>query len=79
MEGEYLAVSPPRLLEFTWRASWDPHGETRVRLELDPVPAGTRVTVIHSGFAEDAKRMGGYAEGWSRVLGWLGARMAAGR
>jgi uncharacterized protein YndB with AHSA1/START domain len=79
VEGEYVTVEPPRLLEFTWRASWDPHGETRVRMELDPVPAGTRVTVIHSGFGEDAKRTGGYADGWTRVLGWLSARMASGR
>jgi len=50
-----------------------------VRIELDPVPAGTRVTVIHSGFGEDAKRMGGYADGWTRVLGWLDARIASGR
>ncbi len=79
VQGEYLAVQPPRLLEFTWRASWDGGGETRVRIELDPVPAGTRVTVIHSGFGEDAKRTGGYADGWARVLGWLTVRMASGR
>jgi hypothetical protein len=28
--------------------------------------------VVHSGFgAEDQKRQGGYADGWTRVLGWL--------
>ncbi len=79
VQGEYVAIEPPRLLEFTWRASWDGGGETRVRMELDPVPAGTRVTVIHSGFGEDAKRTGGYADGWTRVLGWLSAGLAARR
>ena len=73
VKGEYLAIDPPKLLEFTWLASWEPGSTpTKVRIELDPVPAGTRGTVVHSGVgAEDQKRQGGYADGWTRVLGWL--------
>ena len=71
VRGEYLVVDPPRVLEFTWNASWDQGPMTRVRLELAATPAGTRLTVIHSGFGEDAKRSGSYADGWNRVLGWL--------
>jgi hypothetical protein len=44
---------------------------TRVRMEMVPVGSGSRLTVIHSGFGEDAKRSGNYADGWNRVLGWL--------
>jgi uncharacterized protein YndB with AHSA1/START domain len=72
VKGEYLVIQPPKLLEFTWLASWEPGSvPTKVRIELDPVPAGTRVTVVHSGFGDEKKRTDGYADGWGRVLGWL--------
>ena len=72
VRGEYLVIQPPKLLEFTWLASWEPGSSpTKVRIELDPVPAGTRVTVVHSGLGDEKKRTDGYADGWSRVLGWL--------
>ena len=71
VRGEYLVVDPPRVLEFTWNASWDQGPMTRVRMEVAPVGSGSRLTVIHSGFGEDAKRSGNYADGWNRVLGWL--------
>jgi len=72
VDGEYLAVDPPRLLEFTWRANWEGYVETRVRCELDAVPGGTRVTVVHSGFGGREKAAASYGDGWVRVLGWLG-------
>lgn len=80
VKGEYVVVDPPKLLEFTWLASWEPGSTpTKVRVELDPVPAGTRVTVVHSGFGGDEqKRQGGYAEGWTRVLDWLREALPAG-
>jgi uncharacterized protein YndB with AHSA1/START domain len=72
VKGEYLVVQPPKVLEFTWEASWEPGlTATRVRIELDPVPEGTRVTVVHSGFGDEKKRTDGYTEGWGRVLAWL--------
>lgn len=50
--GEYGAVAPPRLLETTWRASWNDFVPERVRFELVPIEvggvAGTRVTVTHT-------------------------------
>lgn len=50
--GEYVAVDPPRRLEYTWRASWDDFAVTTVRYDLAPaivhgVP-GTRLTVTHT-------------------------------
>jgi uncharacterized protein YndB with AHSA1/START domain len=81
VKGEYVAVDPPKLLEFTWLASWEPGSTpTRVRIELDAVPKGTRVTVVHSGFgAGEQKRVGGYTDGWNRVLGWLAGRVGPAR
>jgi uncharacterized protein YndB with AHSA1/START domain len=72
VRGEYLAVEPPRLLETTWCASWDDFVETRVRYELEPTPAGTRLSVIHSGFARRTRSCREHAEGWTLVLSWLG-------
>ena len=50
--GEYGTVIPPRLLETSWRASWNDFTPERVRFELVPIEvggvAGTRVTVPHT-------------------------------
>ena len=50
--GEYGRVQPPRLLETTWRASWNDFVVERVRFELVPIDvggvAGTQVTVTHT-------------------------------
>jgi uncharacterized protein YndB with AHSA1/START domain len=43
---------PPRRLAYTWRGSDPATLDTLVTFELDPVPAGTRVTLTHSGFTE---------------------------
>lgn len=52
--GEVRVVDPPRALEYTWRASWDPLATTVVRYELTPATVrgapGTRLTVTHTGF-----------------------------
>jgi uncharacterized protein YndB with AHSA1/START domain len=76
VRGEYVVIDPPKVLEFTWLASWEPGSSpSNVRIELDPVPAGTRVTVVHSGLGAEKKRADGYGEGWNRVLSWLVARV----
>lgn len=69
VRGEYLAVEPPRLLEYTWEPSWDQFKQSIVRCTLEAVPGGTRVDLVHRGLVGDSSR--DHAEGWSRVLGWL--------
>jgi uncharacterized protein YndB with AHSA1/START domain len=76
VHGEYLEVDPPRLLVFTWLASWDGFAETVIRMELSPTASGTQVKIRHSGFADRAASGAGHAEGWKRVLGWLSAHGA---
>jgi uncharacterized protein YndB with AHSA1/START domain len=39
LEGRVLAFDPPRLFEFTW-------GEEQLRLELQPIAEGTRLTLL---------------------------------
>jgi len=71
LDGEFLAVQPPRSLVFTWRPSWDDYAVTTVRYDLEPTAAGTRVRVTHSGFGDRDTAAAGTGEGWKRVLEWL--------
>jgi uncharacterized protein YndB with AHSA1/START domain len=50
LEGEFLVVEPPCKLVHTWRAAGAPGAATTVSYALEPLPAGTRVTLRHSGF-----------------------------
>jgi uncharacterized protein YndB with AHSA1/START domain len=77
VRGEYITVDPPRLLEYTWSPSWDDFAITKVRCEIEPTASGSRLTLIHSGFGDNAKMASGHAEGWVRVLGWFSSYMSA--
>ena len=72
VDGEYIAVDPPRRLVYTWRPSWDGYAITTVEYELRPTPSGTKLLVTHSGFDDRAQAATGTTEGWLRVLEWLG-------
>ena len=69
-------VEEPTVFGFTWRIyglGEDDPRRTYVEFTLEPVGAGTRLTVVESGFAqlaEDAYRVayGGNSEGWIREL-----------
>ena len=71
VHGTYVAVDRPRVLEFTWKPSWDPIGPTNVRLVFEPIPTGTRLRLLHTGFEGFAESQKGHTNGWTRVLGWL--------
>ena len=86
VEGEYLEVDPPRLLTYTWIASWSSALQTTVRWELAPhavhglqhsgpqkVGTGTMVKLRHEGFASAPKEALNHAQGWTRVLAWMQA------
>ncbi len=68
--GEILQIDPPRLLEYTWFASWhpDPSHTTIVRWDLTRTPTGTRLKVTHSGLAALAGAAEGYARGWPGLV-----------
>jgi uncharacterized protein YndB with AHSA1/START domain len=80
VHGEYLVVDPPRLLEYTWLASWDGFAPTTIRCELAPADvggvAGTRLTLTHTGFAGRAEAGEMHAGGWAGILAWLAAHTA---
>jgi uncharacterized protein YndB with AHSA1/START domain len=78
-------VEEPTVFGFTWPIYGLPDDDPRrtyVEFTLEPVGAGTRVTVVESGFAQlpDAahgKAFGGNTEGWARELGELVAYLDA--
>jgi uncharacterized protein YndB with AHSA1/START domain len=51
LEGEFVAVDPPRKLVHTWIAVGEPVGPMKVAYHLEKIDAGTRITVRHSGFS----------------------------
>lgn len=75
--GEYLEVDPPRLLVYTWVASWTGEVKTTVRWDLQPRDQGTLVRIRHSGLAAHPDVAQSY-RGWPRMLGWLQALLERG-
>jgi uncharacterized protein YndB with AHSA1/START domain len=72
-------VEEPAVFGFTWHISGLPDDDPRrtyVEFTLEPVAAGTRLTVVESGFAQlpdDAhhKAFDGNTSGWASELGEL--------
>jgi len=72
-------VEEPRVFGFTWHIYGLPEDDPRrtyVEFTLEPIGAGTRLTVVESGFAqlpEDAYRKAyeGNTRGWASELGEL--------
>lgn len=75
--GEYLEIDPPRLLVYTWTASWTGPATTTVRWELEPSGQGTLVTIRHTGLAKHPELAQSY-RGWPMILGWLQAFVQTG-
>jgi uncharacterized protein YndB with AHSA1/START domain len=78
-------VEEPRVFGYTWQIYGLPKDDPRrtyVEFTLEPVDAGTRLTVVETGFAQlppDAhdKAFSGNTEGWASELGELVAYLDA--
>jgi uncharacterized protein YndB with AHSA1/START domain len=78
-------VEEPRVFGYTWRIFGLPDDDPRrtyVEFTLEPAGAGTRLTVVESGFAQlpgDAHRKAydGNTEGWAKELGELAGYLDA--
>ena len=78
-------VEEPKVFGFTWHIFGLPDDDPRrtyVEFTLEPVAAGTRLTVVESGFAQlpdDAhhKAYDGNADGWAKELGELAGYLDA--
>jgi uncharacterized protein YndB with AHSA1/START domain len=72
VSGEYVDVDPPRLVSYTWLASFSGPIKTLVRWELEADAGGTRVRLHHSGFAAAPEpAVQGHYQGWQRVIAWM--------
>jgi uncharacterized protein YndB with AHSA1/START domain len=73
----YLEVDALRKLSFTWVVG-DMEIDTVVTFTLTPTAAGTRLTLVQSGFRADQKReFGGSRYGWRTMGGKLVDVLAA--
>jgi uncharacterized protein YndB with AHSA1/START domain len=72
-------VDEPAVFGFSWHIYGLPEDDPRrtyVEFTLEPAGAGTRLTVVESGFAQlpddaHAAAFGGNTDGWARELGEL--------
>ena len=63
--GEFLALHPDDLVEFSWRWENPDANTTRVRIDLREADGGTDLTLTHSEFVKQE-----YAD--SHEKGWIG-------
>ena len=69
-----LEVEPRRKLSYIWGV---PSLETVVTFTLTPTAAGSRLTIVQSGFRPEQKReFGGARYGWTRMGGKLAELLA---
>lgn len=80
VSGVYLDVEPERRLAFSW--VWhDDEGESvdeAVDIRLEPVAAGTRLVLRHTGPWTDDSAADAYRQGWNFTLAALAATLGAG-
>jgi uncharacterized protein YndB with AHSA1/START domain len=69
--GEYLEVTPPRRVVFTfgWIGSPLPPGASTVEITLEPQASGTLVILRHLNLPEPAREQ--HVQGWTHYLGRL--------
>ncbi len=68
--GEFTALEPPRVLEFSWHGRNEP-GLTQVRVVIKPQGDGSLVSLTHSGMGEGkawAKTSKEFKRSWEQVL-----------
>jgi uncharacterized protein YndB with AHSA1/START domain len=68
--GEYLELDPPRRIVMSWWWSRTPDLRSRVTITIEPMAAGSELTVVHEGFI-DTEPPYTHDEGWAGALGRL--------
>jgi uncharacterized protein YndB with AHSA1/START domain len=76
--GEYVEVSPPRRVVFTWGFAGNGRvvtaGSTRVEVTLEPDGDGTRVVLLHHDLPEGSRA--NHSTGWAHYLDRLAGAAA---
>jgi uncharacterized protein YndB with AHSA1/START domain len=77
VECEVLELSPPKRMVWSWHGAEDP-ATTRLVIELDSHEVGTRLTLRHTGDA-DERTVRGTNAGWTEKLRQLAAMLGEAR
>jgi uncharacterized protein YndB with AHSA1/START domain len=64
--GEYLEISPPRRLVFSWQSPYTGPEATVVTVQLRPVEDRTELVLTHEGLPDD--QVEPHRGGWGRML-----------
>jgi hypothetical protein len=70
--GTLSAWDPPRGVRFSWHPGQPPEEATDVEVTFEVAGAGTRVTLVHSGWGnrpDGSRARPDYDTGWDSVLG----------
>lgn len=74
MTGEYVEISPPSRLVFTWESSMTA-GKSLVTLEFQPHGKETELVLLHERLP-DAASAANYEKGWAAILDKLAASLS---
>jgi uncharacterized protein YndB with AHSA1/START domain len=73
--GTFVTIDPPGKFVYTRNYDWDfpelGRNETTISYIINKSSEGTRLIVIHEGFAKFPGSAREHAAGWERVMGWL--------
>ena len=72
--GVYREIVPNAALVFTWAWETTPERESVVSLRFDADRGGTRLTLVHEQFADEAAR-DNHLQGWTGCLDTLARRL----
>jgi uncharacterized protein YndB with AHSA1/START domain len=64
--GEYLEISPPRYLVFTWQSPYTGPDHSVVTVVLEPAESGTEIVLTHERLPEEM--VVPHRDGWGRML-----------
>lgn len=73
--GEYLAIDRPHRLAFTWGASQNTEGTSRVTIEITPQEAGCEVTLTHQLHPHWADYVSQAEAAWTKMLDRIAAAL----
>jgi uncharacterized protein YndB with AHSA1/START domain len=76
--GEVVEVVPPRRFSHTFVFTFRPETPTLVTWELEEIPGGCRVTLVHAGFTDQLATHQGVVSGWRDILTLLRAEIERG-
>lgn len=79
IRGTILEVDPPRRLALTFKFVGAKEPEAKVIYELQAIPSGVRVTIVHEGLDTATRQGRRVSGGWKSILANLRAVLETGK